>query len=286
MTHPPDLRAPRVRRAGQGLAENGHWEWTAQRSILVYGVRIGLRTNRPEALERFADYLPPLWKPASTSVVDRLFSLRIGNSTHALFEDDEMAVKSRSLKIVFEDFETRLKIYVAEMARRRVFIHAGAVGWQGKAIIIPGRSMSGKTSLVKELVRAGATYYSDEYAVLDTQGRAHPYPQPLAIRTRGSFKQKKRRIEELGGATGTKPLPVGMVIVSRYKAGARWRPGELSAGQGALELLANAIPARRKPEVVIPTIQQAVSAAVILKGLRGEAKETVKRILEQCESFR
>jgi len=272
---------PYIRRAGAGLAENGRREWTAQRSILVYGVRIGLRTNRPEALERFADHFPPLWKPASTLFVDRLFSLWIEKSTHTLFEDDDVALRSRSPKIVFEDFETRLKIYVAEMARRRVFIHAGAVGWRGKAIIIPGRSMSGKTSLVKELVRAGATYYSDEYAVLDIQGRVHPYPQPLAIRNSGSFKQKKRRVEELGGVTGTRPLPVGMVIVSQYKAGTRWRPGELSDGQAVLELLANTVPARRKPEVVIPTLQKAVAEATVLKGARGEAKEIARLILQK-----
>jgi len=272
---------PYIRRAGAGLAENGRREWTAQRSILVYGVRIGLRTNRPEALERFADHFPPLWKPASTLFVDRLFSLWIEKSTHTLFEDDDVALRSRSPKIVFEDFETRLKIYVAEMARRRVFIHAGAVGWRGKAIIIPGRSMSGKTSLVKELVRAGATYYSDEYAVLDMQGRVHPYPQPLAIRNSGSFKQKKRRVEELGGVTGTRPLPVGMVIVSQYKAGTRWRPGELSDGQAVLELLANTVPARRKPEVVIPTLQKAVAEATVLKGARGEAKEIARLILQK-----
>lgn len=272
---------PYIRRAGAGLAENGRREWTAQRSILVYGVRIGLRANRPEALERFADHFPPLWKPASTLFVDRLFSLWIEKSTHTLFEDDDVALKSRSPKIVFEDFETRLKIYVAEMARRRVFIHAGAVGWRGKAIIIPGRSMSGKTSLVKELVRAGATYYSDEYAVLDMQGRVHPYPQPLAIRNSWSFKQKKRRVEELGGVTGTRPLPVGMVIVSQYKAGTRWRPGELSDGQAVLELLANTVPARRKPEVVIPTLQKAVAEATVLKGARGEAKEIARLILQK-----
>jgi len=275
------MNHPHIRKAGSDLMENRRREWTAQRSILVYGVRIGLRTNRREALEQFADYFPPLWKPASTFVVDRLFSLRIEKSAHALFEDDELAVKSRSLRMIFEDFETRLKIYVAEMARRRVFIHAGAVGWQGKAIIIPGRSMSGKTSLVKELVRAGATYYSDEYAVLDMQGRVHPYPQPLAIRNHGSFKQKKRRVEELGGVTGTKPLPVGMVIVSKYKAGARWRPGELSTGQAVLALLANTVPARRKPEVVIPTLQKAVTEATVLKGARGEAKEIVSLILQK-----
>jgi hypothetical protein len=34
-------------------------------------------------------------------------------------------------------------------------------------------SYSGKTTLVSELIRAGATYYSDEYAVIDERGRVH-----------------------------------------------------------------------------------------------------------------
>jgi len=232
-------------------------------------------------LDRFSEYLPPLWKPNSASAVDLQFSLRVGKGTHFLFEDSTVFVKSRSLKVIFDGFEVRLKAYVAEMARRRVFVHAGVVGWQGKAILIPGRSMSGKTSLVRELVRGGATYYSDEYAVLDMQGRVHPYPQPLALREDGAFKKRKRRVEELGGMTGDSPLPVGLVVVSRYQAGARWRPRALSPGQGLLEVLANTVPARRKPEIVMPTLHRAVAEATILKSMRGEAAETADRILKR-----
>jgi ABC-type ATPase with predicted acetyltransferase domain len=243
-------------------------------------VRIGIRTNEPEALNRVSEHFPPLWKPSPISAVERLFSLRVGKTTHALFEEQERVAKSRSLKSVLETFEARLKIYVAEMARRRVFIHAGAVGWQGRAIIIPGRSYSGKTSLVAELVRAGATYYSDEYAVLDLQGRLHPYPQPLAMRKPGSFGQKKCLVEEIGGHVGIRPLPVGLVVVSQYKPGVRWRPATLSAGQAVLELLAHTVPARRKPEMVIPALQRAVWEATLLKGARGEAEETARLMLQ------
>jgi len=277
MNHLPALFVSDKKETGGGDSS----DWTAGRSVLAYGVRVGIRTNKPEALDHFSEYLPPLWKASSVSSVDRLFSLRIGKAVHVLFEDSDMTIRSRSLKRVLEDFGTRVKAYVAEMARRRVFVHAGAVGWHGKAIIIPGRSMSGKTSLVRELVRAGATYYSDEYAVLDIQGRVHPYPQPLAIRKSGSFIQRKRSVEELGGVAGDKPLPVGLVIVSQFQADARWRPRQLSRGQGVLEVLANTVPARRKPEIVMPTLQRAVSEATILKSARGEAAETVDLILKR-----
>jgi hypothetical protein len=256
-----------------------HSEWVAAKTILTYGVRVGIRTNKPELMNDLTDYLPPLWKPSSSGVVDRVYSLKVGKSALELFYDSGRAIKARSLKTVLEVFETDLKMYVAEMARRRVFVHAGVVGWRGKAIVIPGRSFSGKTTLVAELVRAGATYYSDEYAALDMRGRVHPYPQPLAMRSPGSLEQKKRPVEELGGRRGTRPLPIGLALISRYKPGARWRPTRLTAGQAALELLANTVPARRKPEIVLPTLQKAVAEAITLKGDRDEAEEIARLIL-------
>lgn len=262
-------------------------DWATSRSILAYGVRIGIRTNKPELLDRILDYAPPLWKSTSGLRVDRLYSFqfeggglrRNGRIAHFMLDDQVSAVRSNSLKTILEAFQMSLRVYVAEMARRRVFVHAGVVGWKGKAIVIPGRSMSGKTSLVAAFLRAGAIYYSDEYAVLDHNGRVHPYPQPLEIRKAGSVKAQKCRAEEIGGVTGTKPVPVGLVVVSRYEVGACWRPRPCSPGQAIMELLANTAPARRKPEVVIPTLHRAASGATVLKSVRGEAERTARLIL-------
>jgi predicted ATPase len=44
---------------------------------------------------------------------------------------------------------------VATEAPRRVFVHAGVVGWKGQAILVPGRSYSGKTTLIAALMKAG-----------------------------------------------------------------------------------------------------------------------------------
>lgn len=259
-----------------------------ERAVVAYGTRVGVRSDNPELLERLLAMIPKIWKGSSWKRVERVFQLRArtadlrknARSRYELYEDQKIVDSSEDLDSVLESFERQLKIYLAEMARRRVFVHAGAVGWQGKAIIVPGSSLSGKTSLVAELVRAGATYYSDEYAVLDDWGRVHPYPSPLEIRQPGSHKQKRYPAEELGGETGTAPLPVGLVVVCRYKLGGSWRPSQLSPGRGMLELLANTIPARRKPEAVIVTLQKAVAEAVTLKSERGEAKQTARMIFD------
>lgn len=203
-----------------------------------------------------------------------------------LYEDIERLARARDAEQVLDAFESALRLYVAEMARRRVFVHAGAVGWRGRAIVLPGRSRAGKTTLVAELVRAGAEYYSDEFAVLDERGRVHPFPKPLAVRDDESATQRNVEVEELGGVKGVRPLPVGLVVVSRFREGARWRPRALSAGLGALELLDNTVSARREPERVLAALERVVGSATVLKGARGEARDVAQAILETSENLR
>jgi hypothetical protein len=151
-------------------------------------------------------------------------------------------------------------------------------------VLVPGRSFSGKTTLTAELVRAGATYYSDEYAVLDREGRVHPYAKPLSVRDDdGSRRQRKVSIEEFGGRGATKPLPVGLVVLSNYRGdAARWRPRALSMGRGSLALLEHAVPARRKPAEVLETLERVVRGAIVLSGARGGAFDAARSILERA----
>ncbi len=167
--------------------------WAAGTCISAYGVRIGIRTNAPEALRQLSALLPPGWKPAPSAVVDQLFSLRVGGRSRGnvrrynlLYWGAARRARSLDLEPVFETLESDLRLSVASEAKRRIFLHAGVVGWKGRAIVLPGRTFSGKSTLVAELLRAGATYYSDDLAVLDARGRVHPFATPLAIRTRAT----------------------------------------------------------------------------------------------------
>lgn len=263
--------------------------WAAGIGFVAYGVRIGIRVNKPEVLERLADLLPPEWKPLRSPYVDRLYSVRVGGAGprpnvrrfHLLYAGSARLARTMDLDQVWERLEHDVQLYVAEAARRRVFVHAGVVGWRRKAIVIPGRSFSGKTTLVAALLRAGATYYSDEYAVIDARGRVHPYSKPLSLREDTGKRPRKCTAEALGSVCGVRPLPVGLVAVSQYKPGARWRPRRLSPGRAVLALFANTVPARRQPEVSLATLQQVVSRVPVLKGTRGEAEEVVDFLLQR-----
>jgi molybdopterin/thiamine biosynthesis adenylyltransferase len=200
-----------------------------------------------------------------------------------LYADHVRLVRSNVLDTVFDTLESDLRLFVAEWARHRVFVHAGVVGWKGKAIVIPGRSYSGKSTLVAEFVRAGATYYSDEYAVFDSLGRVHPFSKPIELRGEGDYRQSKVTVSELGGSAGTKPLPVGLVLMTQFKKGARWRPRKLTAGKGVLELLFNTVCARRYPEKALATLKRVAHKADVLKGVRGDATEVVAAMLQKAE---
>ena len=89
----------------------------------------------------------------------------------------------------------------------------------------------------------------------------------------------KYRAEELGGVAGVCPLPVGLVLITHYVSGTRFRPRPLSAGRAVLELLAHTLPARRRPERILDVLSRAVSQASVLRGARGEAEETARQIL-------
>jgi hypothetical protein len=261
--------------------------WAAGMAIRAYGVRIGIRVNDATALPRLEASLPPGWTPLASPVVDLLFSVFLGGSGarrgvrryNLLYGSVVRLARSLEPEEVFDAFESYLHLHLAEAARRRLFVHAGVVGWRGQAIVVPGRSHSGKSTLVAALLRAGATYYSDEYAVLDDRGRVHPYAKPLSLRDREDGKATPYRVEALGGRVGKQPLPIGLVIMSHYRPGVSWRPRLLSPGQGALALLQHTVSARRQPATALAMLQKVVRQARVLTGGRGEAEIVAPAIL-------
>ncbi|MDQ1637012.1 MAG: hypothetical protein QOF62_351 [Pyrinomonadaceae bacterium] len=282
---------PRLKTTSAGMEKVDGLGWAAGFALKSYGVRIGVRSNDAAALDRACEYLPAGWQESAKPVVDRVYSILVGGAGpranvrrfSLLYGDHLRITRSTNLDDVFDRFESDLRLFVGEFAPTRVFVHAGVVGWKGKAIVIPGRSYTGKSTLVAALVRAGATYYSDEYAVFDSKGLVHPFAKPLEIREEGEFKQARVTVGELGGKSGTKPLPVGLVLMTGYKRGASWRPRKLSPGKGVLEMLFNTVSARRSPEKALSTLRHVTKQAEVLKGTRGDTTSLVAALLRRMD---
>ena len=265
--------------------------WTEGTTILAQGRHIGFRTDKPGLMEWIRERFPPGWKPSDRSRVRRVYSLRVAGQaggpgpkyTHNLYMNAARIERSRDLEYLLDRMESDLHLYVAERATRRIFVHAGVVGWRGKALVLPGRSFTGKTTLVAELLRLGATYYSDEFAVFDTRGRVHPFPRPLSLRGSPDDRPARYGPEAFGASEGRGPLPVGVVAITHFKPGVRWRPRTLTGGRGVIALLENTVPARRRPKASLATLHQVVSSAPVIRGARGEAREMARALLARVE---
>ncbi len=257
--------------------------------MVSFGRRYGIRTTDPALIDRLVSVLPPEVKPGRPGNVACLYSLLAAGTerrgkvrrVNLLYGDEVPLTRSKNLEVVMEVLESDLQLQIAEWARGRVFVHAGVVGLGGRAILVPGSSQSGKTTLVRALVDAGATFYSDEYAVLDLRGRVHPYRKHLSVRD-GRGGARKIHPEALGGPVEAKPLPVGLVVATSYRAGATWRPRRQSPGRAVMELLAHTVSARRKPERALTTLRLATSGALVLKGVRGDAEAMVDSLLSKA----
>ncbi len=223
-----------------------------------------LRTSMPEGRVHAAFHL----SSGDGEDGERLFSLRRAG---------RMLAASKHVRRIFAVLEWEVNLLVAERARDRIFVHAGVVEWRGKAIVVPGRSFSGKSTLVAALVQAGCAYLSDEYAILDSGGACHAHPRSLSLRVAGGI--EKRTAEELGGRTRREPLPVGCVIVTRYRQGATWQPSRLSAGEAVMALLQNTVAARQRRREVLMVLRESMAGAEALEGERGEAADLVHALL-------
>jgi hypothetical protein len=261
--------------------------WAGGICFRSYGLRIGVRVSKLEALERLVDCLPPGWEPSDSAEVDGLFSYVVGGSEpmsnvrryHILYSGLQKVARTMNEDTIADVLEAELQLFVAEWAGERVFVHAGVVGWKGRALVLPGRSQSGKSTLVAALLRLGASYYSDEYAVLDRDGKVHPYARKLSLRQPAG---RPRRVDagDLGAISPKEPLAVGTVAFASYQPSRCWRPDRLTPGKALLEMYRNTVPARSRPQLSLSALERIVPCSVNLKGARGEAAETAAALLE------
>ncbi len=126
----------------------------------------------------------------------------------------------------------------------------------------PGPALFAQQGPIEAVLEPGASYYSHEYAVLDPEGRVHPYPRPLSLREgRG-----RTAAEQLGGGPRLVPLPVGLVLHTRYSSQSRFAPRRISTRAAVLGLMANALSAVVNPELNMRVLPLVAAGALRLSG--------------------
>jgi hypothetical protein len=249
--------------------------------LVSWGVPLRLSARTETLLDRMRQQAP--FGSMESSVVSpaaRRFTVRSTAEAHyQVVADGELLVEAESLPPALIQLGGHMMIHVAEYAPDFVFIHAGAVVWQNRALILPGVSHAGKSTLVAELVRSGATYYSDEFAILDCHGRVHPFARDLRMRHPGRPDQTPLPLLHLNGRAGEEPLPVAMVVFAEFREHACWTPEPVSPGNAVLEMLLHTAPVQRSPARVLATLTAMMRHATAWRSQRGEAAVAAPSLL-------
>jgi hypothetical protein len=267
-------------------------DWAVGMSIYAYGQRVGLRTNDLRILPELAERLPPGWEPGCSPGVDRLYSVHIAKGTrarddhfHRVYAGAMAIARTASLDEALDALECDLQTHIAQHAANRVFLHAGVVGWRDQAIVIPAPSLAGKSTVVAALLRQGATYYSDEYAVLDGRGHVHAFARRISLRRAPSQALLRPTAADLGACAGERPLPISLVVFCEYQPGARWALRRLARGAALSRLLNSTFAAAREPEMATLTLERALAGAVVIEAARGEADQAAEAILRYVDGL-
>jgi len=252
-----------------------------QLAFEAFGVQLRICTNAPELLPRIESLIPPGSRRRPRSSAQQLLGvLDEGDDWYSIYRNDGVCFHDApGREYALLTLGGQIQSHFALKAPKFIFLHAGVVADGNRAIVMPGRSFAGKTTLVRSLVEGGAVYYSDEFAVLDEAGHVHPYARPLSFRP-PEGPPIDYWVDQLGGVAGEESLPVGLVVLARYRPGAEWNPRPLSSGAGALALFEHALPAQERPDEALRHISRAIAGVAVLEGERGEADEIAGQLLD------
>jgi hypothetical protein len=252
----------------------------------AFGVTVVVRSNDATLLSQLVARLPPGSEAVDSEQVDFQYSVSRSclqrpvdpNATHTTYvvrSHEHTGVEIPEESDALDFFESTVRFDIAVSATEWLFVHAGVVGWGDRAIVIPAPSMHGKSQLVAALVGAGAEYYSDEFAIFDREGRVHPF------RIAASLREPTGGVRRVVLATSAdlRPLPLAVVVATRYEPGAAWQPRQGTPGEAAMALLANTVRARIAPAETLSVLARAAEHAVLLEGLRGDAGDAARRLL-------
>lgn len=246
-----------------------------------HGLQLDVEVEDDALLPAVEAILPPGWRPSSDFPEDGHLTLGgEGPAGYFVRVDESMYASNMPADVAIHILDAQLRARIALLAADHIFVHAGVVAIDGRAIVIPGRTFTGKSTLVAALVNAGAIYYSDEFAVLDEDGLVHPYTRQLSIRAEGQKYGEYTSVESIGGQPGAESAAVQLIAITHYTPGATWNPERRQPGVGALGLMVNAVPGQSRPDATTHAVGRAASGALVLEGPRGEADETARLLIE------
>ncbi len=202
---------------------------------------------------------------------------------HYLFCDDAPLHHGQAVEALLPILKSALLVRATQADGHKLHLlhlHSAAVAIQGRLVLLPGRSGSGKTLLTAKLLLGGAQYFSDETALLSRNGgTVRPVPTALSVKAGGAvrlaglypaladlplhLREDKLSVQYLpppaGSVAADVPAVPRLCIFPRYLPGAATTLRRLSPVDAFARLLdeAIAVPAKLDADTVATLVQLA-----------------------------
>lgn len=244
-------------------------------SLRISGLTLSLSADSPELLDSVAEvvcipgWVRQPWQPGDIDV-----RVEHRHEQWTLLCQGQQVGRARTLAELQPCLELHSHHQLAARALEDVYVHAGVVGIGGRALVVPGRSHAGKSTLIMALVQAGATYYSDEFAVIRPDGSLAAFARAVQLRHPEPSRVVLTRVDP-------PPLPFLQVARIGYDERAGWAVEALSAGGAVMALLDNTVAARRLGARATAALARALWPGTHWQGTRGSADEAARRILTE-----
>jgi hypothetical protein len=223
--------------------------------IELLGVPVQLRSNDTHAAERLERcYERAVTEhPAGAEVLEARLARRgdawrieVTGRAGRTAKDPIHAVRSLNHELVHGVMLRAPKLY---------YVHAGVVAVGGQAIVLPGLSRAGKSTLVLGLIEQGAQLLSDELLAFDPVSRlARVFPRAIKIRDacvgyfptlsahfHGAGEGRFLAFEGLPFALISAPAPVAAIVVPTWTGSGREELEPISAGRALLDLAGSSL---------------------------------------------
>src|SRR5271165_1182789 len=116
---------------------------------MSFGVAMRVKVGGDELFDALPGLLPLATVVNAEAVSEaETFSLLPPDEQHGYrcLVGSEVTLESAEAGPVLKQFSGELMKHVANYCPNRVFVHAGVVGWKGRALVLPGTSFAGKTT--------------------------------------------------------------------------------------------------------------------------------------------
>jgi hypothetical protein len=183
---------------------------------------------------------------------------------------------------------------MVESCPGRLWLHAGAAAWGGRALLVVGAAGSGKSTTVARLVERGWGYLSDELVAVDAGAcTVAPFPVMPTVRRDDGRDLRPGQLTELykvavevhAGSVCREPVAIGGIVFPRFDRRVPVSLVPCPAAVAALELLASCLNfASDRPGVLraVGLLVARVPAKRLVFG-SGDSTDALARALEGAQ---